>query len=360
MPWYEAKPRSKTWGWHWTMNAFDPDTQVNGQPQIASHYYPLIGPYDSRDQDVLEFHTLLMRLAGIDGVIVDWYGHEDYLDYALLHRNASALIQQAAQVGLKFAVCYEDETIPKLVAAGRVPKASRVVHARKELQWLRDNWFREPGYVSFQDRPVLLSFGQSGLTDEEWARVLQEPPQAPRYLSEHRRRSAAAGAFDWPIPAEGLTAQREFLARARTWPVAMAVAIPRFHDIYAQAKVQKSLGRIEDDSGRTFATTLQSALSSNLPFVQICTWNDWGEGTQIEPSVEFGYRDLEQVQRLRRQYIEPGFAVTASQLGLPHRLFKLRKTGGAAFSKTLDEAAALLAARSPERAQAILDKINEP
>jgi len=25
--------------------------------------------------------------------------------------------------------------------------------------------------------------------------------------------------------------------------------------------------------------------------VQIATWNDWGEGTGIEPTAEFGYRD---------------------------------------------------------------------
>ena len=25
MPWYVAKPYSSNWGWHWTMNHFDPD-----------------------------------------------------------------------------------------------------------------------------------------------------------------------------------------------------------------------------------------------------------------------------------------------------------------------------------------------
>jgi hypothetical protein len=25
MPWYEAKPFSPDWGWHWTMNHFDPE-----------------------------------------------------------------------------------------------------------------------------------------------------------------------------------------------------------------------------------------------------------------------------------------------------------------------------------------------
>ena len=73
MPWYAAKPFSGEWGWHWTMNHFNPDTlNASGEQQIASWYYPLIGPYDSSDPAVLEYHVLLMKLAGIDGVIVDW------------------------------------------------------------------------------------------------------------------------------------------------------------------------------------------------------------------------------------------------------------------------------------------------
>ena len=71
MPWYEAKPFSKAWGWHWTMNRFDPEKRVNDRPEIASHFMPLIGPYDSGDPHVLEYHLLLMKLAGIDGVVVD-------------------------------------------------------------------------------------------------------------------------------------------------------------------------------------------------------------------------------------------------------------------------------------------------
>ena len=91
MPWYVAKPYSANWGWHWTMNHFDPDTvSATGQRQIASWYYPLIGPYDSADPAVLEYHVLLMKLAGVDGVIVDWYGPDDYLDYGVNSQRTAA------------------------------------------------------------------------------------------------------------------------------------------------------------------------------------------------------------------------------------------------------------------------------
>ncbi len=297
MPWYEAKPHSRAWGWHWTMNTFDPEGKKTGKPEIASHYHPLIGPYDSGDPAVLEYHALLMKLAGIDGVIFDWYGTVDLFDYALNHRNASAFADTVSKAGLAFVVCYEDQTIPKLVERGRISADDRVKHARRELEWLRANWFVRPSYLKLDGAPVLLSFGRSGLTDGEWQMALAGRNGALTYLSEHDRRASAGGAFDWPVPQAGLSAQESFYKKAAQWPAAMAVAFPRFHDIYEEAKVHKSWGKIDDNGGKTFASTLEKALESRLPLVQIATWNDWGEGTVIEPTVEYQYRDLEVVQR---------------------------------------------------------------
>jgi hypothetical protein len=359
MPWYEANAAASRWGWHWTMNAFNPAKKVNGQPEIASHYHPLIGPYDSGDRDVLEFHTLLMRLAGIDGVIVDWYGREDFLDYGVLHRNTEKLREQVAKTRLKFAVCYEDQTIPKLVAADRVKPDNRVEHARAEIDWLRMGWFRGTEYLTKNGKPILLSFGHDGLTDDEWETVLSGSARDIVYLSEHHKRKAAAGAFDWPVPQPGVKAQEDFLVRARDWPLAMAVAFPRFHDIYEQARVHKSWGRIDDDGGKTFERALAQAIRSGLPFVQISTWNDWGEGTVIEPSVEFGYRDLEATQRVRRQLGDADFTPTADDLRLPLRLYKLRKSiePRSAEVRKLDEIAQMLAGLRVKAAKDELSRV---
>ena len=61
MPWFQSKPFAGYWGSHWTMANKNPDiVDANGQRQIASHYYPLIGPYASRDKVVIEYHLLVM------------------------------------------------------------------------------------------------------------------------------------------------------------------------------------------------------------------------------------------------------------------------------------------------------------
>ena len=34
MPWYESKAVSGRWGWHWTMNKFQPDKVVQGRREL--------------------------------------------------------------------------------------------------------------------------------------------------------------------------------------------------------------------------------------------------------------------------------------------------------------------------------------
>jgi hypothetical protein len=262
-------------------------------------------------------------------------------------------------MGLKIAVCYEDQTITRLVEAKKLAASDRVRHARAEIAWLRKNWFADAAYARIGGKPLLLSFGFAGLTDREWEEVLPAGQRDVVYLSEHRRRSAAAGAFDWPVPKDYPASLERFFRLANDFPVAMPVAFPRFHDIYAEAEVQPSRGSIADDGGRTWADTLQRALESLAPAIQLATWNDWGEGTAIEPSLEFGYRDLETLQRLRRELVDSRFAYNHEDLRLPHRLYRLRRlpVNGPELKAGLDQAARLLATGSPGEARRVLDEL---
>lgn len=356
MPWYVADRDARTWGWHWTMNAFDPNEVRDGKRNIASHFYPLIGPYDSGNKDVLEYHLLLMKLSGIDGVIVDWYGLQDFRDYATLHRNTEALLDQADRFGMKVAVCYEDQTITPLLEAGKVAANRRVRHVADEIRWLEKNWFGRPCYVRLDDRPVLLSFGQSGLSNEEWSEVLsQVEPLA--YFSEHLRRDAAVGAFDWPIPQQGLAAVHLFCKRSADWKHVIPVVFPRFIDVYAKAKVSDSYGRIEDDEGKTFRESLTAAWSVSTGIIQIATWNDWGEGTAVEPSREFAYRDLEVLQASRRARGGSRATAQPADLRLPRELLRQRRSA-APDDDTLDRIAQLIATGKWGQARAML--ANDP
>lgn len=202
MPWFSAKPYNQAWGWHWTMDRFNPDTtNTLGQRQIASWYYPLIGPYDSADPAVLEYHVLLMKLAGIDGVIVDWYGSANYLDYGNNNQATMKLFEFTRLAGLKFAVCYEDQTIQHLIDGNYLAASNAITHARQEMQYLETNWFSDASYLRLDGRPVLLNFGpQYFMASTNWEAIFSvlAATNQPALFNEDNRMPASQGAFDWP------------------------------------------------------------------------------------------------------------------------------------------------------------------
>jgi hypothetical protein len=363
MPWFEAAPDKGSWGWHWTMNHFRPEHQVNGRRDAASHYYPLIGLYDSDDPDLLECQALLMKFAGIDGVIVDWYGTDAVLDYGLIHRNVQRLIPILERAGLHFAVCYEDQSVPKLIASHTLSENEAVAHGQRLLQWLQKNWFASPAYLRLDTCPVLLVFGGGYYQEAQWRQIFASLPQSPEFFTELGRRAPAIGGFGWPVPNGGTKQSgaelESFYTRAKDWPQFIPAAYPRFDDIYHEAGVGNSWGHIDDQDGKTYTRTLEKALQSNASIVQLVTWNDWGEGTMIEPSVEFGYRDLETTQRLRRKYMDPAFPYTAQDLRLPVQLYLLKKRfrDDPTRRAQLASVSALLVAGRLERARKMLKEI---
>ena len=70
-------------------------------------------------------------------------------------------------------------------------------------------------------------------------------------------------------------------------------------------------------------------MTNNAPYIQVVTWNDFGEGTIVEPTVQYGYRDLGVIQNFRRQYLDTRFPFQTNDLLLPLRLYNLRKQYGA-------------------------------
>ncbi|MGC3957284.1 MAG: glycoside hydrolase family 71/99-like protein [Verrucomicrobiota bacterium] len=346
MPWYVAKPFSDTWGWHWTMDHFNPDvTDASGEKQIASWYHPLIGPYDSADPVVLEYHVLLMKLAGIDGVIVDWYGRESHLDYGINNERTAALFQYTRKAGLKFALCYEDRTVLQQINDGVLAATNAILHAQQTMLYVQNNYFGDPSYLQWSNRPVLLNFGpQYFKTNEQWEQIFSvlEATNHPAFFTEDNRLPLGVGAFNWPpmwlslAPgARGVlsvAALENYLANfeqnSSTWPAFISSAFPRFHDVYQPAGVRDYWGYLGDRKGEMLRMTLTRAMTNHSALVQIVTWNDFGEGTVVETTSEYGYRDLGIIQDCRRQYLDAGFPLRTNDLKLATRLYHQRRAAG--------------------------------
>ena len=85
----EKEIKNNPWFGHWTMDKCNPETLIEHDPsawkrQIASHYYPLTGPYASRDKNIIEYQLLLMKLSGIDGIIFNYTTLNPHWDFPAL------------------------------------------------------------------------------------------------------------------------------------------------------------------------------------------------------------------------------------------------------------------------------------
>lgn len=363
MPWYQTPDISGYWGWHWTMDHFDPDAGT-----FASHYTPLTGLYDSSDDAVLEYQVLLMKLAGIDGVIVDWYGTADFRDYAVLNASTARLFEYVTRAGLRFALCYEDQTILHMTNDGYLSGEDAVAQAQADMNHALEQWLGHDRYLTYNGQPLLFVFGPQYFRDPaNWTAIFSEMDVSPALvtLDGHMDWAALAG-YPWP-PMEyaggaemGLPVVESYLElfyrNARRHDIVVGGAFPSFHDIYAQAEVRSSFGYLAAQDGETLRRTLEIALAQDPYLIQLITWNDYGEGTMIEPTEETGYQYLEIVQETRRALDD--FAALPDHLRLPLRLFHLRRTysGDTTVNARLDDAFSALVAGDTAVAGVILDQ----
>ena len=350
MPWFQT-PYSlgtSSWGYHWTLNSPNYNPNIingSGEREIASWYYPLIGPYDSLDPAVLEYHVLLMKLAGIDGVIVDWCGQDNYYDYGINNQRTLALFNYTRRAGLKFSLCYEDATIQAEIAGGSMngvnTATNPIAHAQQTMLYVQTNFFKDSSFLRLNNAPVFLNFGPAYFNaDSDWVSifsVLNATNQPAFFTEDNRLTPVITGAFDWPpmelsgggtltsSQLQSYLADFEQNAKNQAWFSFVSSAFPRFHDFYAQAGVGSSYGYLDDANGSTLTNTLSRAMTNDSAIIQIATWNDFGEGTIVEPTLDYGYRDLGIIQNLRRQYLDSSFPYHTNDLAMAFRFYNLRK-----------------------------------
>jgi hypothetical protein len=349
MPWFETPATNNgQWGVHWTMANKNPNVvDGTGKRQIASFYYPMIGPYASSDPDVIEYHLLLMKYAGVDGVLLDFYGNGAN-DLPLILRNTNALVPRTADAGLGFGVVFEDQF------------AATLNDAKTNMQYVGTNYFSKPNYLKLNNKPLVLTFGpQKYQTPSDWTQILSVLPTQPTFLTlwyESQEAGAnAAGEYSW-IYSDFLTGLQNFYTnKVPTLSTAGGVAYPGFEGFYAQGGWSGPSWSIAPNNGQTLSQTLALAkqYQSRLGFVQLATFNDFGEGTMFEPTRETGFSYLVQVQ----QYT--GVPYTESELKQVYRLYNLRKqyAGNATKQGQLNQAFSYFAALRVTDAVAMLNTV---
>jgi len=359
MPWFETPATSGTgnWGQHWTMVNENPNVILsNGRRQIASYFYPMIGPYDSDDRDVIDYHLLLMKYAGIDGIIVDWYGIHNVDDYALNKRNTDSIFSRMPGAGLQFGICYEDASLAQVKAVAGI---DTVTAAQQDFAYLQSAYFSSNSYIKINNQPLLLDFGPQGLkTTADWQQAFSQLSTKPRLLSLEYAGgvtgSSGSGEFAWVDATDQTNLQGFYQNRAPSLPTFFAGAYPGFQDFYKQGGWGNTLFLLNYNGTSTLQNSLNLAKSSGTNYLQLITWNDYGEGTMIEPTLDFNFSFLQTIQ------VYTGVTYTVTELQLIYKWYTLRKKyiGNSSVELQLTQAYNDLVALDVTDATSIISSIN--
>ncbi|HWZ91133.1 MAG TPA: hypothetical protein VNW92_19865, partial [Polyangiaceae bacterium] len=286
MPWFQVG------GQHWSMNS------RNSATGVASWYHPMIGEYSSNDGNVIEYQLLMMKFAGIDGVIIDWPGLSGAFDLPQNKANADTIIARTAGFGMQFGIVYEDSD------------AASVDAAKNDMSYARDNFFNKPNYIQVDNLPVLMVFGPSQFHNAgDWTNILSVFSAKPRFFAmmyNGDTGTLADGHFGW-LAQNGLKGVSDFdgILDGDVPPEGIRVPVlyPGFNPYYQAGgwpgptyKISYTLKQDNTEGGNT----LQSGFALGQyagPFLQIATWNDYGEGTMIEPTDQFQYQSLTTLQQ---------------------------------------------------------------
>ena len=324
MPWFQVG------GLHWSLNSRNPATGV------ASYYAPMIGEYNSGDSVVIEYQLLMMKYAGIDGVLVDWPGLNGANDLPQNKANAEAIINRTAAFGLEFGIVYEDQDAVSIDAA------------KNDMSYARDNYFNKSNYAKVNNAPLLLDFGPQKITNPaDWTNVLSVFSTKPTLFTLWYNANAggnAQGQFAW-VAQNGLKGVSDFDngLDGGNHGLMIPVLYPGFNPYYAAGgwpgptwKISYTLKPDNTEGGDTFSSTFQLGMYAGDP-LQIATWNDYGEGTMIEPTNQFQYKFLTTLQQ------SVGATYTDAELKIVKMLYDQRRQFGGSKQAQLDQASTALA-----------------
>jgi hypothetical protein len=237
---------------------------------------------------------------------------------------------------------------------------------KANMAYLRDNYFNNPSYIRQNPTadPLVGVFGPIRFeTPSQWTQILAEAGEdvefLPLWYESDEAGANADGEYAWIYEEESadnhFTHQSNFYRfRADQIGTAGGSAYPGFVDFYEEGGLGQVVSfEIPHNGGQTLAELLDLAemFSNKIQFLQLNTWNDFGEGTMFEPTVETGFEYLKQMQ----QYT--GVPYGEAELQLVYRLYLARKkyAGNAAIEASLDEVSELLASLDIANAVSLLD-----
>lgn len=250
-------------------------------------------PYVSRERSVMGRHIDQAKAAGIDAFAVAWYGPSG--DTNQTEPNLVALLDEASARGFKIAVLFETDS----------PFLGSVSATTVALQHLLSMHASHPAYLRVDGRPVVFFWRPTLYSVATWAAIRDQvdPSRSAFWISEGID-TALLSVFDghhlysntWNPPADLTATNQKFAARVDAMSVAtgvpkqwVATVMPGYNDV----KIRPGSGFASDRAGGAYyERAWQAAIASGADWIVINSFNEWPEGSYIEPSVAYGDRFL--------------------------------------------------------------------
>ncbi len=167
-----------------------------------------------------------------------------------------------------------------------------------DMSFADSHYFSLPNYLRIDGRPVVYIFDNASI---DWASAAAQAPGHPLFILDGpSHASGSVGGFYWfgGLPHNAQVSSAEALSKLHSF-YSQVAANPRrlysgsffkgFDDRYAPW----TKGRVVDQAcGLTFVRSLSAVSThlasspSNLPLLQVATWNDYEEGTEVETGID--------------------------------------------------------------------------
>ena len=256
-------------------------------------------PYSGGDDGAIQRHIQQADDSGIDGLICVWFGPNE----SRLTERCDKLLKAAA--GRDFAVTVSPDQAADFTGTLKTPDGMAAA-----LGFIRDRWMGHPNWLRWNGKPIVVfwnpqSFGSIAAWQQLRARV--DPGKAWHWMGEgidfnYLDVFDSLYYFDisWAAnPADAMAgyARRlnDYNSRQNSSKPFIATVMPGYDD----SRIRGGNAVRDRANGDYYRRAWQTAIDRNAQAVIITSWNEWYEGSQIEPSQRYGSLYLD----LTREYV---------------------------------------------------------
>ncbi len=245
--------------------------------------------YNSTDPTEVANQINDMVSRGIDGVILDWYGPGNFMDQAALQ----IMTQAEAHPGFTFAIMIDQGAIEWYSCAGCSPQQALV----NDLQYVESTYFPSPAYMTMEGKPVITQFNVNlSYPSVSWNAALAGMGVQPILIFQNNSGFTAdltGGSYSWVMPTAsdyGLPYLTSFYQTGMGYPSVETIGATYkgFNDTLASWGSDRIMSQ---QCGQTWLQTFSEInglynSGKPLPYMQIVTWNDYEEATEIESGID--------------------------------------------------------------------------